>query len=565
MDTHDVIAEVSPASAYYIERVKRKLATGVYPLESVACFCGRMDGQMVSSTDRYGFVHPMVVCPSCGLIYAKERMTADAYRQFYEQEYRQIYGADDNDAKEARMASSRGQTLLDFIRDKCDRTPQVVFELGCKDGAMLEPFAEAGCTVHGCDYNAEPLEQGRVHGLPLYHGGLEQLEMIGTKADLIILSHVLEHCLDIEDTLIRLAALLNPQGILFIEVPGLYQWDKSTLWQNAHVWQFTAESLAYVMNCCGFEEVYANQKIESLWQYTGDCIEKEDVPLGAARQILQFLQHGARFVPEIRTVNKFPLADRKQHMRHALNSDYPDIHELVGTLRGRSAIVIGGGPSADLQTESVERLRAEGAVTVCIERMLPWCLKHKFIPDYVVAMDASDDVVEALHTLPSTSHYLVATQCQPAVFEKLRGLDVSIYTTPQRGIELDELWTNDHRPVVTKINSGGSVTLCAMSLAMTFGCCDLHIMGFDCHVSNGGYANGIAGVGEQDGIVEVSMAGHPRRYQTTVAYLSFAQQFFKLMKLGHDAGVLDSVTVYGDTLIRPMHRVDGPLKDVVRV
>lgn len=559
----DVLAEVAPASAYYIDRVKRKLATGAYPTESVACFCGHTEGVLVCQEDRYGIPHPMKVCATCGLIYASQRMTADAYRSFYEQEYRQIYGADDDDAEEAAFLHERGERLLKFLRTNCDMTPAVVMELGCKDGAMLLPFAAAGATVYGCDYNAGPLAHGTAQGLALFHGGVEQLERTGAKADLIILSHVLEHCLDLEETLARLSNLLSPNGLLYIEVPGLYTWEKSLLWQHAHVWQFTAESLSYVMNCSGFEEVYANQIIESLWRYSGDADDKSETSLMGARTALAYLRDNKRLAPEVRTINKTPAADRIRHMSYALATQYPDIAELIGTLEGRQALVIGGGPSADLQVERIEQLRAEGAVTFCIERMLPWCLKHLFVPDYVVAMDASDDVVDAFHSLPSTSQYLVATQCQPAVFDKLRGLDVSIYTTPQRGIDLEALWAKADRKTVTKVNGGGSVTLCAMALAMTLGCKHIHLMGFDCHVSNGGYANGIAGVGEQVGIIEVSATNRPRRYRTTAAYLSFAQQFFKLTHLAHQAKMIESVTVYGDTLVQAMHRADGPLRGVI--
>src|SRR5690349_20038495 len=127
----DVLAEVAPASAYYIDRVKRKLATGTYPTESVACFCGHTEGVLVCQEDRYGIPHPMKVCATCGLIYASQRMTADAYRAFYEQEYRQIYGADDDDAEEAAFLHERGEKLLKFLRTNCDMTPAVVMELGC--------------------------------------------------------------------------------------------------------------------------------------------------------------------------------------------------------------------------------------------------------------------------------------------------------------------------------------------------------------------------------------------------------------------------------------------------
>lgn len=560
--TGDVLAEVYPASAYYIEQVKRKQASGVYPLEAASCFCGRRDGRLVTPTDRYGFDHRMVVCPSCGILYATPRMTAEAYRQFYVNEYRLIYGEHDDVTVERARAQAAGEHLIEFIQSRTDHVIHSVFDFGCNEGGYLEPFKAAGCAVFGVDYNPATVERGRARGLDLAVGGLEALEAHGT-ADLIICNHVLEHCLDLEDTLSRLSRCLNPNGLLYISVPGLYKWDRATLFQNAHVWQFTADTLSYVMRCCGFEEVYCNQDIVSLWQYTGGCDPKQAVSSQAARQVWQYLTEGARYAPEIRTINKFPLAERKRSIDAALASGYPDLHVLIGELDGKAAVIVGGGPSADLQVEHLERLVRDGASLIAIERMLPWCLGHGLVPDYVVIMDASDDVTEGLHTLPTTTRYLVATQCQPSVFDALNGLDVAIFNTPQRGVDMADLWHKHNREVVTQINSGGSVVLCAMSLAMTLGARHLHIFGFDCHVTGSTYAEGIAGVGTQDDTFEVSAKGSVQRYRTTAAYLSFAQQFFKLMEMARQEELIESVRVYGDSLVKAIHRPDGPLGTII--
>lgn len=560
--TEHVLAEVYQASAYYIDQVKRKQAQGVYPLVASPCFCGRTDGRLVAQTDRYGFDHRMVCCPSCGVIYANPRMTEAAYAQFYANEYRKIYGDGDDIEREDAHSAKLGHDILDCIATRTEHTVSSVFDFGCNDGSLLTVFRDRGCSVFGVDLNHETIARGRERGIDLAVGGIDQLEARG-KADLIVCNHVLEHCLDLEDTLVRLGHCLNPGGLLFIGVPGLYMWDRNTLWQNAHVWQFTAETLSYVMGCCGFEEVFCDQSIASLWQFTGDYESKQQVNTVAARQVHQFITEGKRYVPEIRTVNKFPLAERKQYIDAALATGSPDISQYIGALDGKQAVIVGGGPSADDQIEHIERLVARGAALIAIERMLPWCLQHGLVPDYVVAMDASTDVVEAFHTLPSTTRYLVATQCHPSVFEKLQELDVSIFNTPQRGINMADLWDKHKLQTVTQVNSGGSVTLCAMSIAMTLGARNLHIFGFDCHVTGRTYASGIAGVGTQDDTFEVSAKGSEKRYRTTSAYLSFAQQFFKLMEMARQEGLIQAAHIYGDSLVKALHRPDGPLGNVI--
>ena len=558
------MVEAQPASTYYIEQVKRKQALGVYPLEAADCFCGHTDGQLVAQTDRYGFDHRMVCCPSCGILYANPRMTAEAYAQFYANEYRLIYGEHDNADKEAESSRSGGAVILDFIQKRTDSTVKTVFDFGCNDGSYLAPFRDAGCSTFGVDYNPDSIARGRARGLDLAVGGLDVLEARGT-ADLIICNHVLEHCLDLEETLARLSRCLNSNGLLFIGVPGLYRWEPSQLFQNAHVWQFTAETLSYVMRCCGFEEVYCDQHIVSLWQYTGEHESKQLLGSHAPRQVLQYLQHGKRFAPEIRTVNKFPLPERKGYIDHAMSLGLPDLSQQIGELTDKHAIIIGGGPSVEFHVEQLEQLKVNGAAVITIERMLPWCLLHGIVPEYVAVMDASDDVIAAFHTLPTMCRYLVATQCQPAVFDALKGLEVSIFSTPQRGIDINAMREKHDLPMATQVNSGGSVTLCAMSLAMTLGARSLHVFGFDCHVTQGTYAKGIAGVGEQPDTFEVSARGDEKRYRTNSAYLSFAQQFFKLMEMARQWGLIETVKIYGDSLVKAIHRPDGPLGKVIKL
>lgn len=561
-----VEAVVSPAATYYIERVKRKQATGVYPLEPVACFCGYEGGQTVTETDRYGFVHHVVVCPRCGILRATPRMTADAYRQFYEHEYRQIYDDMDEGQDDVNFENSveRGGWLKDFL-EPYECVPKTVFELGCNAGGWLKPFMDAGATCCGVDYGPARIAYGQARGLPIQQGGLEQLEQRGEKADLIITSHVIEHFLDLPDTLARLRALLTDNGLLFVRAPSLFTWRYDVLFQNAHTYQFTSGTLAYVMECCGFEEVYLNERIDSLWRRSDEYRSKTTIDREELYRILKFVSGDKQLLPVIKTINKFPLVQRRANLKQALATDYPDIRDLrlARVLHDRPSLIIGGGPSVDLQVEQIERLQQAGAAIVTIERMLPWCLQHGLTPEYVVTMDASDDVTEAFTTLPSVSTYLVATQCQPAVLAALKGHSIYLFNTPQKGIAMADLWDDANREYVTQVNAGGSVTLCAMSLAMTLGSRVLHIFGFDCHITNGGYATGIAGVGEQLHAYEIRVEGTDRLFRVTSPYVSFAQQFFRLIEMARHEGQVRTVQVYGDSLVNVLHRPDGPLRTVL--
>ncbi len=42
----------------------------------------------------------------------------------------------------------------------------------------------------------------------------------------------------------------------------------------------------------------------------------------------------------------------------------------------------------------IKEMKNEGCVIISIDRMYKWCLDNGIIPDYVVAIDGSADVVE---------------------------------------------------------------------------------------------------------------------------------------------------------------------------
>ena len=542
---------VAGAATYYIGRVKRKLATGVYQTEPVACFCGSTSAQLVTNKDRYGFDHAMWLCKDCGVIYANPRMTDASYAQFYAEEYRQIY---DQPEETADAQFTRGQqaatALQAYLMAEHGCRPARVFDIGCNAGGWLQPFFEAGADVHGVDYGPERVSVGAQAGLPLQVGSIETLEVMGLQADLIIMNHVLEHATNIEATLARVRNLLKDDGLLYVAVPGLFLYELQTLFQNAHPWQFTAETLIYVMECCGFEEVRVDHAIVSLWKKSAVYRDKDDRPTKFIRDIVNHLfRQGTRFVPHVRTVNKFSKATRQVSIASATARGLPEITDLIGCQAGREAVIVGGGPSVDGQVEQIRASQAAGAVLLSIERMYSWCQSQGLVPDYVVTQDASDDVTEAFTNVQPGSTFLIASQCPPAVFEALRGQRQYFFHTNH------DLPNEDLRGPTGKgtlLNAGGSVVLCSFSLAMLMGMQTVHLFGFDCHVTNGGYAHGIAGVGEQADFIHVKLDG--RAFRTTPAYLAFAQQFFDLYEIGKREGLLTNICLYGDSLVTAMSR-----------
>jgi 2-polyprenyl-3-methyl-5-hydroxy-6-metoxy-1,4-benzoquinol methylase len=246
------------------------MASGAYKLETVPCLCGRNENQLIASVDRYRLPHSTVLCLHCGLLRTAPRLTEGAYIDFYTNYYRAIYeriGHNPDDYYTFQF--SRGMERFAYILRHVQppRNGASVLEIGCGGGWNLQPFHQAGWHAAGWDFDRDYLKEGKRRGLDLREGSMDDAIAAGTKYHLIILSHVVEHLLNPVEDLWRLRSILQPAGMLFIEVPSLFAvtGDLLRYFQNAHTFSFVPETLQRVANAAGFRRIALSPVIQSLW------------------------------------------------------------------------------------------------------------------------------------------------------------------------------------------------------------------------------------------------------------------------------------------------------------
>ena len=544
--------------ATYIGRVVQKLENGTYPREDVRCFCGAEPDHdiVITEKDRYFIPHRMVLCPECALIRATPRMTQAAYDAFYNTEYRPIYDGwqfgkkgDDFEYRFMRQVE-KGVDFKEFM-DYFGIKPKVVVDIGCNMGGNLMPFMNEGVEVWGADVCHDSVEYGRSRGLNLIEGGIDEIIAKGIKADLVTTQDFIEHLLDFRE-LAKLRQILKPDGYLYVGTPGLFKWNLATVFQNAHPHQFVAATLSFVLQAYGFKEIYLDEEISSLWSMDEQIPAQVRKPKEWVPYILEHLQQKEyRRMPPIRTINKFPVPQLIRNMEANIAHRRPDLSDLVGKKSG-PVVVVCGGPSVDGQLDKIKELVAGGAALAVIERMYPWCHTHGLHPDYVMSMDCSEGVQDGFtHIQDDTLHFLSAVT-HPALFDLLKDRPVYIlngYTALNYSIQ--DLWTQHGYTKTTLVNTGGSITLGLMSLCMTLGHKNLHVFGFDCMVSKeAAYAGGIAGESISRTYFPVEIDG--QEYITCASFISFAQSFFHMMEGGRKSGLLESIDVYGESLVNKM-------------
>lgn len=137
---------------------------------------------------------------------------------------------------------------------------QTLLDIGCGSGANLSRFSSRGFAVTGVEPDEAARGVASKYGR-VYSGTAEMLpeEVRHHSYDTILLSHVLEHCIEPRAVLFNAKDLLAPGGRLIIEVPnnaaaGFRSYRQCWPWTDVprHLHFFTRQSLHELLLRCGF-------------------------------------------------------------------------------------------------------------------------------------------------------------------------------------------------------------------------------------------------------------------------------------------------------------------------
>ena len=186
-------------------------------------------------------------CKGCGLLQIVDAIPADL-----------IYSQADT----YTTGFQRPRHLEDLITTAvARRDPGSAIDVGCNDGALMEALGRAGYTkVVGLEPNAIAAEIARKKGHKVYTSFLDRKSADGIVAecgrfDALYLRHVVEHVSDLGQFFAAVRTLLNPDGLLILELPdveeGFALGSPAILWEE-HVNYFTQALAEYMLGRFGF-------------------------------------------------------------------------------------------------------------------------------------------------------------------------------------------------------------------------------------------------------------------------------------------------------------------------
>lgn len=135
------------------------------------------------------------------------------------------------------------------------------------------------------------------------------------------------------------------------------------------------------------------------------------------------------------------------------------------------AVLVGGGPSLQEHLPTIKKRKDLGQTIFALNGAAKFLNDNGIIPDYQVILDARPDNVTLLG---AARNYLIASQCDPAVF-KATGKPF-VWHPAIEGIE-EHLPAHDDDYAL--IGGGTTVGLSSMCLAYTMGYRKLHLFGYD--------------------------------------------------------------------------------------
>lgn len=178
----------------------------------------------ISAYDNYPINGPYILtrCKNCSFYFHNTNISQNDLDEYYinlskyENAATVSIGSGGLTALDKKRLFSTFQNIQRFINNKNAK----ILDVGCAAGGLLGIFKENGYgLIHGSDPSHYCSEIVRASlNCPVYEGSFLSVD-INEKFDVIILTHVLEHILDVRAFIEKISSLLTKEGLIYLECP----------------------------------------------------------------------------------------------------------------------------------------------------------------------------------------------------------------------------------------------------------------------------------------------------------------------------------------------------------
>jgi len=280
--TDVVPRKLNEVSLKYKEMFLEDLKSGKIKTEEVVkCQCGGSNLEQLARIDRFGLPFGSLICQDCGLVITSPRIVEESLPYYYDTYYHPLnYGREDLENQTALFADGQGKKIFSILKEYLPQKKKLkILEVGAGTGNVLAEF-KSEAKQHdieidelGTEYSNDCILKARKdNNINIIFGNAETIVKRNEKFDVIILSHVFEHFIDLNKELNNLKKLMTNDSLLYIEVPGImvnhkkHYYDFSFLYYltHAHIYNFTKTTLSNILYLNGMKSIFSNEEVFSV-------------------------------------------------------------------------------------------------------------------------------------------------------------------------------------------------------------------------------------------------------------------------------------------------------------
>ncbi len=288
------IVSLNPVQREALDKLNQAVVDRTITFQPLPCpLCGGEDFEQIASRDRYGVPCDTVVCRGCSMLQTNPYPDDRSLTWFYSNVFGPLHrGTDQPTDAKFRDRRRYAPAVLEWLdRHQISITGAVV-DVGCSSGGILRGFEDAGLVGVGIEIDPVYAADGRSRGVDVRVGTLDTVDL-PEDLGLVTYIHVLEHIVDVNAELERLARVVGRQALVLIEVPGLtsvpskYRYDTLGMLQLAHAWHFAPETLKALFAKHGFVCLAIDDTVRGLFRFDPEAAQRQSTAMPGAAAVVQ--------------------------------------------------------------------------------------------------------------------------------------------------------------------------------------------------------------------------------------------------------------------------------------
>ncbi len=174
--------------------------------------CNSTDNTIIFSKEGGTYVR----CSKCSMVYLNPVFKNEAIIKYYQTNHTEQSEVVESDTDNFYIDIYNGG--LDNIQ-KCNQDIQSILDIGCSSGTFLDLAKKRNIITYGIELNRAEFKFAKKKGHNVFNELLENISF-DTKFDAVTMWDVFEHIIDGEFYLNSIKKLLNPNGVIFLQIPS---------------------------------------------------------------------------------------------------------------------------------------------------------------------------------------------------------------------------------------------------------------------------------------------------------------------------------------------------------